>query len=219
MGKRKPVVAVLGDCHVRYRGRARAKQEGGQLAVVVKADGAVSLLSLDSGVRPQFYNPAGSTVVRRQGARVHVRSESEDGEVLVVTGRPAFLHEIEDPDNVPRPPRTRVGGTERDVVAWIRDNPGVLGYEGGSPSEEVASVGGRVDLQFDDIVVEAKVKADVRTFDQALRYLRDPAVSGVKIACLGASSNLVELCQDDERIELIIFDEDDFRGYVEREQG
>lgn len=214
MAGRKPVVALLEDSRVEYRGRARAEQEGGQVAVVVKADGAVTVQTLDSGVKPQFYNPAGSTVVRRRGDRLHIRSESDDGEVLVVTGEPVVLHEVEDPEGVARPPRTRVAGTERDLVSWIQGDPGLVGLPDGEPSREVGTVGGRVDLQAGDVVVEVKVHADVRAYDQALRYLRDPGVSRVVVACLDASGSLRELCLDHEDLELAELDEEAFRAHV-----
>lgn len=215
VAERAPVVALLEECRVHYEGRAKAEQVGGTLVVVVKADGAVAVQSLDSGVKPQFYNPAGQTVVRRRRGRLHIHSEARTGEVLVVSGQPVVFHEAEEPGGKDRPARTRIRGTEDDLVTWIQEGPELVDVKGGTPSREVGTVGGRVDLRFDDVVVEVKARAGVRAYDQALRYLRDPEVRRVVVACLHASSGLTRLSGESDAIEVVELDADAFEEWLD----
>lgn len=209
-----PIVAVLGRCRVRYAGRAVARQTGGTLVVLVKDDGSVSVHGLLGGVKPQFYNPAGEATVVRRGERLVVKAASKTGEELMVSGVPEVVHEVGDAAVEPSPPRRRVSGMERDLVGWIQERPQLVGLGEHPSSREVGLVGGRVDLRFGEVIVEVKRRAILRDFDQALRYLRDPTVESVVIACLGASRSLVSLCEAEERVELVVLEDGLFHEWL-----
>lgn len=211
-----PLVALLSECRVRYRGRATAVQRGGRLLIVVKEDGAVSVHSLKAGVKPHFYNPAGVVRVQRKGSLLTVEARSDSGEVLRVSGRAEFVHDVGPVELVPTARRRHVAGVERDLVSWIAASPRVVGLPSAKGVREVRRVGGRVDLMFGETVVEVKKTGDVTTYDQALRYLRDPGVERVKVACLKATANLRALCQGDRRVELVELNEQGFRRFVAR---
>ena len=209
-----PLVTLLERCNVHYQGRAFARQRGGRLLAVVKTDGSITLHDLEKGVKPLFYNPPGSAHASISRGRLRMECESRSGEVLIVTGRPVFIHEVEVANPVSPIPRRRMEGIERDLVTWIHEDPSIVGLEDHDIPREVYRMGGRVDLQTEGVVVEVKKRADVRTFDQAQRYLRDPGVSEIRIACLHASTNLHALCDKEKCINLVMLDEEEFTGRV-----
>lgn len=189
-------------CRVQYAGRAKARQTGGSLLVIVKADGSAILHDPAAGVKPHFYNPAGKAWTWRRGERLHVEAESSKGEALKVSGRLGALTLLRPDEPAPRTPRRRVEGTERDLIRWIREHPLELGIKVAESGREERRVGGRVDLRFGDLVVEAKRRGDVVAFDQAQRYLRDGGIRRVAIVCASASDTLRGLCKRTRKVEL-----------------
>lgn len=198
-----PLVAHLHACRVRYSGRASAKQTGGSLLVIVKGDGSVILHDPAAGVKPHFYNPAGKARTWQRGGRLHVEAESTTGEALKVSGRVGALTLLRPDEPAARAPRRRVEGTERDLVQWIREHTSDLGILQAESGREERRVGGRVDLRFGDLVVEAKRRGDVVAFDQAQRYLRDKDIRRVAIVCATASGTLRDLCDRTRKVDLI----------------
>ena len=203
----EPRVVLVGDTKVDYRGRAVAHQRGGTVVVLVKADGSISVHSLARGIRPQFYNPPGKIELTERGRSISISARTSQGEVLRVKGTCLSSQQVSNFDAPTRPPRTRIRGVEWDLGTWIASRPSVVGLPNRKCVREVSCVGGRVDLKFDDVVVEVKKSAGTRAFDQASRYLRDPGVRSVKIACLRASADLSALCRHDRRVEIVKLDE------------
>lgn len=210
-----PLMAHLRDCNVRYEGRGRTSQSGVDLAVVVKENGAVVAHTLNANVRPQFYNPGGELSVWERLDRLYIRSESDQGEELRINGVPEVLRELEAHSSNERPDRYYTAGIEDDIADLITAQPSLIGKPGTEPHREVKRMGGRVDLEFaDGTVVEVKRRADVTTYDQASRYLRDPDIRQVIIACLSASENLSEVSGRDEDIELALLDDEELDAHL-----
>lgn len=216
----EPWIGVLRDCNVRYRGRAKAEQHGGTLAILVKGDGAVVAHSLDEGVSSQFYNPGGETNWWTRLDRLYIESESKEGEVLKINGLPELTHPVDEGRSHDKPPRRYIEGLENDLAEWISSNPSLLDLEGAAKEREDDRIGGRVDLVFDGgWVVEVKRQATVSAHDQARRYLRDPEVEKVMIACFDASENLARACEDQDDIEVSVLDETEFEEWIEDRPG
>jgi RecB family endonuclease NucS len=206
----KPIIALLDNCTVDYKGRAIARQRGGELLVLIKVNGGISVHSLSRGLRPQFHNPPGRVSIRTSNNKLHIKSLSDTGEILKISGTPIFHHQVKVANSIDRPKRKRVNGNEADIVEWIQRDPTLIGLSSMESAREVRRTGGIVDVQFDDILVEVKKTASVRTYDQALRYLRGGNVSKVIIACLHSSKNLKELASKDNRVEVIELNKADF---------
>lgn len=212
-----PVVAVLDDARIRYKGRALATQHGGTVVVVAKRDGAVVVHGLDRHTKPLFYNPAGRASWTEKDGRFRLRATSATGESLSVSGRVVRVTRVPAEEAPARRPRAWLAGAERDLVRWVLDHPERLGLRAEDfVAREEHRVGGRVDLLFRECVVEVKKDAGAHVYDQVHRYLRSRGLARGIVVCLHASEGLRDLAARDPRVTIVEVPADEFFASFDR---
>ena len=223
MGKNKPIrplVAVIERADVAYVGRARADAKGGTFVVIVKRDGCVVLHDVECNTKAAFYNPCSNVTWRVRRGRMTLESITPTQEVLKVTGRVVSRYNPQDAVmKGRRPVREHVSGVEADLVDLIITHPERFGLKDVDfTSREDHRVGGRVDLLFEDVIVEAKKRARIPCYDQIKRYQRQRGSTRALLVCLHASAGVIKLVSEDETVDLIVVSEEEFSAFLsERE--
>ncbi len=199
-----PFIALLGECEINYIGRAKASSEGGEFLTIAKKDGTLILHSLQSGIRPVYYNPSRELSVSIDEDHISLLSVSKKGESLKIKGKVRRLMDI-DYDNIggSRTFEARIG-TEKEMVRRIQQKPSLIGlkkkdFEG----VEIRTSSGRFDLLFKDMVVEVKKRAGARSFDQLSRYMRGSAMGRGMIVCISATKTLKNAVKESKTIRLV----------------
>ncbi|MHA1228596.1 MAG: hypothetical protein ACTSPV_17875 [Candidatus Hodarchaeales archaeon] len=199
-----PFIAVLDKCHVDYIGRAKARSDGKSFITIVKSDRTLLLHSAKKGMKPVFYNPSGELSITRNDDKLEIISVAKNGERLSVEGLIKFVCDLKDHEDDPDRIFEERIGTEKWMVQEIRSKPEILGltrddFEG----TEVRVSSGRIDLLFDNLVVEVKKRAGARTYDQLSRYLRGSHIDRGIIVCLKATKTLKNIVAQSDNISII----------------
>lgn len=164
---------VIAECSAVYAGRADSVLPRGVRAVMVKADGSVSVHSDKSNKPLNYMKSANQTdSVNDDGEDVWTFDSRQ--ETLAIT-----LHKIltiSEYDLMEDDPGTTKDGTEKDLQDWLYKHPEVLGKNFRIIAKEYQTGEGPVDLLALDadnmpVAVEVKRVAALGAVDQCRRYI------------------------------------------------
>lgn len=164
---------VIAECSAVYAGRADSVLPAGIRAIMVKADGSVSIHSDQSNKPLNYMKSANQTdTVNEAGEEVWTFDAKQ--ETLVIT-----LHKIlniSDHTLMDDDPGTTKDGTEKDLQDWLSKHPEVLGKNFRIIAKEYQTGKGPVDLLALDadnkpVAVEVKRVAALGAVDQCRRYI------------------------------------------------
>ena len=179
---------VIAKMSVEYRGRGHTVLPPAVRALLIKADGAVSIHADFNGNSPINYMPKGNTLTEsRRGRQIIWTFSNRKGESIIVR-----IHRLISDQDIPldgaEPGLTRTG-TEHELQAWIAAHPDVLGDGVQIVSREYrTSDAGAVDIlaitaNGTHLAVEVKRTAHIGAVRQALTYreslTRDGALGAV----------------------------------------
>ena len=175
----KEMLILIGDCSVRYQGRAGSKLGAGQRVLIAKGDGAF-MIHQKHKVLPVNYQPPGTLVT----------GEMADGELVIRAHRKKPAEEIEtrfsnilfaESFDLKDDKKLRTAGTERDLAELLMQDLHAI-EPGLKPMQHEASVlQGYIDIvakdpQGNTVLVELKrKKAGLGEVTQLLRYVREVA--------------------------------------------
>jgi RecB family endonuclease NucS len=171
---------VIAECSAVYAGRADSVLPRGIRAVMVKADGSVSIHSDKSNKPLNYMKSANQTdSVNDDGEDVWT-FDSKD-EILAIT-----LHKIltiSEHTLMEDDPGTTKDGTEKDLQDWLYKHPEVLGKNFRIIAKEYQTGKGPVDLLALDadnrpVAVEVKRVAALGAVDQCKRYIKALKTTG-----------------------------------------
>ena len=189
-----PIVVVVENANIEYRGRAHSSGTIALCTIIIKKDGTVIIQGMDKGTKPLFYNPWGSTHWRKRKNRIYIKSISENNERLYISGEINTFNVIDKISSTRLSKRKYISGDEKGIVDYIVNNPRIIGIRKKDLiGIEIKKIGGRIDILTSKYIIEVKKKAGISTYDQAVRYLRGNPNHKVIIACLGASQDLKNL--------------------------
>jgi RecB family endonuclease NucS len=165
---------VVAKCSVDYTGRGDTQLPPSTRAIIIKADGAVSIHADTNGNKPLNYMGAGNKMTESHRGRQKIWTFEKKSETIKIK-----LHKIVHDftvDMSPVEPGLARKGTERDLQAFLADHPEDLGFS--SPKNvhrEFNTGAGAVDLliQVTDsfwYLVEVKRTANLDSVSQTQRY-------------------------------------------------
>lgn len=164
---------VIADCSAVYAGRADSVLPRGVRAVMVKADGSVSVHSDKSNKPLNYMKSANQTdSVNDDGEDVWTFDSRQ--ETLAITLHTIF--NVFENDLMEDDPGTTKDGTEKHLQEWLSKHPEVLGKNFRIVAKEYQTGEGPVDLLALDadnkpVAVEVKRVAALGAIDQCRRYI------------------------------------------------
>lgn len=174
------VRVVIASCSVTYHGRGETDLPRAVRAILIKADGAVSVHS-DIGNKPLNYMGAGNTLTITRKGRQQIWTFATKKETITVR-----IHRLISDTAFPldgAEPGLERRGTEHQLQAWIAANPSCLGRGWEVLAREYPTGAGAVDILAKDpngqiVAVEVKRTAMLPSVDQAHRYVEALNLSG-----------------------------------------
>lgn len=164
---------VIAYCSVTYQGRGNTTLPRATRAILIKADGAISVHS-DIGNKALNYMGAGNTLSISKKGRQQTWTFSNKKESIEVKIHKLISDSSFDLDG--SEPGLERQGTEHHLQAWIAAHPESLGHGWEVLSREYPTGAGAVDILAKDpqgqiVAVEVKRTAMLPSVDQAHRYM------------------------------------------------
>lgn len=164
---------VVANCSVDYSGRGQTHLPYAVRALLIKADGSVSIHADLNGNKPLNYMGAPCVLTIRKRGRSQVWVFENKKESIQVRIRSIISDETFHLDGT-EPGLARTG-TEHELQAWIAEHPYCLGDSVQFIQREYRTGAGAVDLLMRDelgfLAVEVKRVASLGSVDQVLRYV------------------------------------------------
>jgi len=166
---------VVAKCSVAYSGRGETELPAATRAVIIKADGAVSIHADINGNKPLNYMGAGNTMQESRRGRQTIWTFTKKHETITVKLH-SIVHDIEFSMSSHEPGLTRTG-TEKDIQSMLAETPELLGLPSGTIIEREFDTGaGAVDLltflnERTIIAIEVKRIAALESVSQINRYV------------------------------------------------
>ncbi len=174
---------VVAQCKVKYSGRGETQLPEAIRAIIIKADGAVSIHADTNGNKPLNYMGAGNKHHIKKRKRTEHWVFTKKNETIDVTIS-KILHDISFSMSESEPGLSRKG-TEKHLHHQLIQNPASLGLPHQTPMHmEYLTGAGQVDLLAEIsnikwLAIEVKRHAQLPAIDQIRRYVdalksRDP---------------------------------------------
>lgn len=166
---------IVAECSVDYTGRGNTQLPLATRAIIIKADGAVSIHADTNGNKPLNYMGAGNTLTQKKTKKKHIWTFHKGSEQICVTIN-NILHDIEFDMSASEPGLSRKG-TEKQVHLELVADPTKLGLPANTKVHlEFRTGAGQVDLlaelaSTEWLAIEVKRKATPPAIDQIRRYL------------------------------------------------
>lgn len=165
---------IIAECSVTYTGRGETTLPKATRAILIKADGAISIHADTNGNKPLNYMGAGNqhSILRKRGKEVWIfENKKEAIHVQIFTIISDTNHILEGAE--PGLSRAR---TEKHLQAWLAENPQIFGEGSKLIGREYPTGAGPVDLFIQKAdgtyaAVEVKRTAMLGAVDQASRYV------------------------------------------------
>lgn len=164
---------VVAHCSVDYVGRGQTHLPYAVRAILIKADGSVSIHADLNGNKPLNYMGSPNQFTVRKRGRAQTWTFENKKERIDVRIRRIISDSTFELDGA-EPGLARTG-TEHDLQAWIAGNPHAIGADVVFIQREFRTGAGAVDLLMRDshgfLAVEVKRVANIASVDQVLRYV------------------------------------------------
>lgn len=165
---------VVAKCSVEYTGRGDTRLPPSTRAIIIKADGAVSIHADTNGNKPLNYMGAGNKMTESARGRQKIWTFEKKAEKIKIK-----LHSIVHDFNVdmsPVEPGLSRQGTEKDIQLFLAESPHVLGFSSVlSVHREFNTGAGAVDILVKSQenvwhLIEVKRVANLDSVSQTQRY-------------------------------------------------
>jgi RecB family endonuclease NucS len=201
--EKRHVLAAFAHCAITYSGRAEAFLGRGDRLIVLKADGTFLIHQPEGGMPINYMKAGGAIAIEEVDDHYLIRitnaAEKSALEIEVFRVHECITHELSDGQ------KQDLGGHERDMSDWIRDNPESIDKEFRPIAREEQTDVGFIDVFGHDgdgrlVVVECKrVTASLTAVDQLRRYVeRVKQIKGTArvhgiLAAPGITPNALEM--------------------------
>lgn len=195
---------IIAECSVIYTGRGNTTLPKAVRAILIKADGSVSIHADTNGNKPLNYMGAGNKhTVNKKGKTHYWIFENKKESIHITIYKILSNTEYELEGSEPGLART---GTEKHLQAWLADNVEIFGENTKFIGREYPTGAGAVDLLIQKadgtyVSVEVKRVAILNAVDQATRYVEALNASGEHgkvegmIAALEIKPNTLKLAE------------------------
>jgi len=174
------VRVIIASCSVTYQGRGNTTLPRATRAILIKADGAISVHS-DLGNKPLNYMGSGNTLTVTRKGKQQIWTFANKKEAIEVKIHKLISDTAFDLDG--SEPGLERQNTEDHLQAWIAANPQSLGTGWEVLAREYPTGAGPVDILARDskgqiVAVEVKRTAMLGSVDQVHRYVESLNRSG-----------------------------------------
>ncbi len=170
---RRATILIIGECEIDYAGRASSRASNSWRLIIIKEDGTV-LVHESIGREPINWQPNSYVTTELKEDTLVIRAiRAKPREELVIR----LKGECEALVTKLGTGKFVMSGTEKDIIEYLANNPGIIDENAELVSKEVSTPHGRIDLVFrkeDNTLVLVEVKkdlADVEAVFQLRRYV------------------------------------------------